>query len=121
MPAIPKYRPALTEDQISHIIALCEMFPSSQSKEILSSLAPFKTKISIGAKTPSHVSAPKQSLFDAMGLTDVNPPALYKVWSENPEFPFTKRDMEAINTYRYANDLMSPEEEKEYESNTSIG
>lgn len=138
-----KYRPVLTESQISHICRLCRLDSSKESISILSALASFEYKIKMGAITPAYVGEQKQSLEDQLGFNDSSPPdgetqlsetlitsanhnsrisehdseALYQKWLESPD-GFSISELKAVQFYRYSNGKMLPHEERKYESET---
>lgn len=125
-PSNHKYRPVLTQDQITHILSLCRKDMSDASIQLMSVLAPFEYKIRNQAITPAYTQTPKESLADMMGLEptppipsirSLDPKALYEVWVNDPSFPFTPSDLRIIREYRYVNDLMTFEEERAYETN----
>lgn len=127
-----KYRPVLTQDQILHILSLCRKDMSDASINLISVIAPFEYKIRNQAIKPAYNPTGRESLADMMGLSPTppipsikqshsnDPKALYAVWLNDPTFPFTPSDLKIIKEYRYVNDLMTPEEEQEFESNHSI-
>jgi len=134
---IPKYRPVLTSQQITHILSLCKSNLSDESVSVIASLSVFEHKIRNEVITPAYISAPKPNLFDSMGLNplaeipsirskeskenrELRKSALYSVWSksENQSLrdEMTIEDLRLIQEYRYENNLMSKEEETQFEA-----
>ena len=123
-----KYRPVLTENQISHVIQLCRTNPSNASRSILSTLSLFEYKIKYGAITPAYT-------IDSESDPDLNSDILSK--SSPPSLGYSKQDKlsiyekwklldfdESLNStefkilqeYLYESDLMTTEEEQDYEN-----
>lgn len=134
---IPKYRPVLTAAQITHILSLCKSDLSDMSVSVIASLSVFEYKIRNEVITPAYTQTPKPNLFDSMGLNPMNTfpdvktkiikenrelrkSALYAVWSkpENQSLrdEMTIEDLKLVQEYRYENNLMSKEEETQFEA-----
>lgn len=146
---IAKYRPSVTGEQITHIIRLAKLDMSTESIELIKTLAPFEAKILAGAMLPAHLSTPRQSLEDSLGMTIVDSLGkkiaiptkgsvnLIEVKGDKVAYnlscynkyklactvdrleDITPDIMEAAKEHMYVNDLMTPEEEAEYERNES--
>lgn len=141
-----KYRPVLTESQISHICSLCRLDSSKESLIVLSALASFEYKIKMGAVAPAYAGASqKESLSSSLGFDSQSEPAeaevsgllitashsshsadklsnhdseaLYQRWLESPD-GFSISELKAIQFYRYRNGKMLPHEERKYEAET---
>jgi hypothetical protein len=169
-----KYRPVLTEQQISYILAITkkdivQCSTSSVGYTVLASLAPFQAKIAAKAisaayaiQAPLSAAEKQQQLLDSLGgsnpastvastvantvNTAISTPTLantatpsyaieellveeyaskedywaacyYKLTDDaNGIAGCTLREIEAANEYRYINDMMSPEEEANWEN-----
>ena len=145
-----KYRPSLTEEQLLHIVTLakCENPLSLTSIQLVSQLAPYVAKIEAGSLVPSYVPSQHkpvsktQSILESLGH-DCTPETeeekfqaslvkedlwelAYEKYKENPS-SCTSLELTYAQEHRYLNDLMSPEEVKEWERkefakhNDSIG
>lgn len=65
---IKKYRPSLTEPQITHIITLCKYNCNDKdSVSIIRTLAPFLSKIENRAMKASFTTSPKLDTMDMIG------------------------------------------------------
>lgn len=137
-----KYRPTLTADQITHIINLCksESPLSNTSMAIMGVLAPFKAKIDLNTITPAYTTSPRETLEESLGLTLTNEEqeALYKEITMPPEWPdsidkeafwlhcynkykdspdtCTEEEKHGAYEHMYLNDLMTPEQIKNFEA-----
>lgn len=115
-----KFRPSLTAGQIEHIIHILstagENSPLNQS--CLKSLRMFSLKAQHGIVSPSHLALGRESLESSLGFTTSEPVTtvelLYKVWQSHPT-TLTSAQLQQVQSYRYQNNLMSPEEEQEYD------
>lgn len=115
-----KFRPSLTAGQIEHIIHILstagENSPLNQS--CLKSLRMFSLKAQHGIVSPSHLSLGRESLESSLGFTTSEPVTtvelLYKVWQTHPT-TLTPAQLQQVQSYRYQNNLMSPEEEQDYD------
>lgn len=119
-----KFRPVLTSQQITHLISLCKKDLSNESLSCLSILLPFEHKISNSLITPAYTTQIKSSKIDELGFstpttkTDLDVGSLHTKYLECGEdiSQFSLTEIKAIQLYRYENDLMTPEQEKEYEA-----
>jgi hypothetical protein len=114
-----KYRPYFTLPELGVLISSLEK--TGDSLPLLVYLRNFRDKISVGAVQSQITLAP--SMASKLGLDD-SPVGTnhqfarklaYKKWIENPS-RLSVYELESAQAYRYENDLMSPEEEKEYET-----
>ena len=127
-----KFRPYFTIEELDETIRCVSI--SSQNLHLLHYLRSFGDKISLGKISPNLSLAPaKPSFADSLELsepnskqkpTPTNPSnetlrqAAYIKWSINPE-TCTITELALVQTYRFENDLMSPEEETEFLSTLS--
>lgn len=122
-PNISKYRPVLTHEQINHLISLCKADMSPQSVRCISVLSPYEYKIQNLAVTPSHTLT-RKSIEEQTGLhskpNDYDINHLLGVWKADPS-KLSTIELMRVYDYRYMNDLMTPEEEKEYENSLVTG
>ena len=116
-----KFRPSLTAGQIEHIIHILstagENSPLNQST--LRALRMFSLKAQHGIVSPSHLALGRESLESSLGFTTSTEPVttvelLYRVWQSHPT-TLTPTQLQQVQSYRYQNNLMSPEEEQEYD------
>lgn len=117
-----KFRPSLTAGQIEHIIHILstagENSPLNQS--CLKSLRMFSLKAQHGIVSPSHLALGRESLEASLGFSQDAPAKtttvelLYQVWQTHPT-TLTPAQLHQVQSYRYQNNLMSPEEEQEYD------
>lgn len=109
MPVI-KFRPSLSLNEIQHIIASLGD-GSPQSTAIIASLNKMVLKAKHGIITPSHATTtPEESL----GFTE-SIHTLLDIWQSNPTL-LTQSQLLVVQHHRYTHDMMTPQEEKEYES-----
>lgn len=112
-----KYRPYLTESELSEILGALKSSPSPSRMSLITYLDNYLTDISRGTRLPNHIA--KLSFTDTLALE--NPPdtsdqdsKLYQTWLINPS-SLSPKQLSIVLNYRYLNDLMSPEEETSYE------
>lgn len=120
-----KFRPYFTIEELEETIRCVSI--SSNNLHLLHYLRSFRDKISLGKISPNLSLAPaKKSFTDSLELSDstsASKPqivsnetlrqAAYIKWSINPE-TCTITELSLVQTYRFENDLMSPEEEAEF-------
>ena len=107
-----KYRPSLTIDEIQFIIDQINWPEHPNHGDLFRKLEIFTLKAKHGITKASHVSAGKPSLEAQLGLaTDDSIETLLKV----PKDLLSVRQLAKVQHHRYLNDLMTPEEESEYE------
>ena len=112
-----KFRPSLTLDEINRILSLLD---PAADRAIITQLNKFRLKAIHGIATPSHVVVPRQSLEDSLGFgsstaaTEQSAEQLYTIWLDHPQ-TLSQNQLVKVHHYRYTNDLMSPEEESNYE------
>ena len=126
-----KFRPVLSAHQIATIIALAKQefikSSSADARSILQTLSPFAAKIENYAIFPAYVATPAPTKIDELGFNE--PTANQLTPAQKRESLYNQfmqsganhenlslSELETINLYRYENDLMSPEEEAEYEA-----
>ncbi len=122
---VEKYRPCLTGDQISHILALCKKDLSQQSLLVISVLAPFQAKIDFSGVAPAYSANARRSLEDSLGMNNTGDSSTpierrkiaYEKWCQNPD-SCSMDELERANTYRRDNNLMTPEEEAQFDAET---
>lgn len=118
-----KYRPYLTVQQIRYFLGLAESDTRSETEALrlrsVRELKLFLTRFDLGALQPASISAPRPTVMDKLGLEVASPAELressYELWRMNPEL-CTSEQLRLAKLYMYENDLMSPEEEAEYEA-----
>lgn len=117
-----KFRPSLTLPQIKYLIsALTTATPHHRFQALHdSTLAILRTldfKASEGITTPAYTAAPRETTEEKLGLQDPAEikRAAYEKFLQHPELCSAK-ELRLAATHRYENDLMSPEEEEEFEN-----
>jgi len=119
----PKYRPSLAANEIHYIISLCEADKTqpAMAHELLAKLKLFVAKMKLGIVNPAFSSSSQVhiTLEDQLGFVDpaAKRKAAYEKWKVDP-YLCNKQEFAMAETYRYENDLMTPEEEEDYEART---
>lgn len=132
----PKFRPVLSEDDLRTLYSSC---PEGSTKQYL---RVFLTKIGVGLVTPGYIptgtrenhltnslgfsqdelqnirvgTSPNETA-DAPDLTDCG--VLLDLYQSDP-LSLTVAQLERVHSHRYAENLMSPEEEKDYEQKLGL-
>lgn len=139
------YRPSLDADTIKYLSQLATREFATNNHPLalraIGKLAPFVAKIEAGAVKPSHTYTPKVSVLEQLGVdtedsntlatsndscsqTAYTPEEAYKLWREaitNNDFSLLNIDLIAqAKDYAYLNDLLTTEEEEEYERSLNI-
>jgi hypothetical protein len=122
-----KYRPYLTSSELSEIIRCVKT--SSHNKVLISYLESFSLKINHGVISPQISTLP--TVAESLGLDSpssssneflVSEPrsklGCFLRWKIQPHL-LSPDELSKAHLYRYENDLMTPEEETEYEANNS--
>lgn len=123
-----KFRPSLSAQQISHIIGCLEhhanpLQSSPHNVECLKLLRVFELKAKHGIVSPSHVATGRPDIVDSLGFGELeeykdNMKPLLDVYASNPT-ALSAKQLEKVQLHRYTSNLMTPEEEAEYENSTS--
>lgn len=81
-------------------------------------------KATAGVTQPAHTKTPKVTLAEKLELYEQGSPEapgfdeqrakLYVMWLESPD-SITQEQLKQVQAYRYTENLMTPEEEEEYE------
>lgn len=115
-----KYRPYFRATQVDELIRCLKI--SSPDIELLRYLETFRAKISFDAisktiQTPRATISDRLELSGKMVIIDVGPSKqnCYDRWLAFPEH-LTLAELEKAHMHRYENDLMTPEEEADFES-----
>jgi hypothetical protein len=124
MSSTQKFRPYLTQQQLHYFLQLCQSDNSAATETIrvrtIKELKLFITKYELGAVAPAYTasSTPRLSMADRLGLDTEDPiqkrEAAYATWSANPAL-CTAEEVKLATLYRYENNLMTTDEEYEYE------
>lgn len=115
-----KFRPSLTLQEINYILDAISL-EQTESKQYLresvrGKLQIFSLKAKHGLVSAAYSAAPRVDIADALGDSPVERrEASYQLWKSNPNL-CTPEQLQQAATYRYENNLMSPEEEQEFES-----
>lgn len=130
---ITKYRPVLTATQILHILTLAKSeYPLTQdSMNLIVSLSPFAAKIDNAGIQAAYVTTPRKdtSSLEALGAAPSIPATqvlgvnkeeyweqCYQLYISNPT-ACSLAQINAAKEHMYLNELLSPEEVAEFESN----
>lgn len=119
-----KYRPYLTATEIQEISLSLKQSPTPARLHIAQYLERFIIEINHGIRQESYIPKPKPTLSQELGfeplptnegLADVGLIA-YKFYQEHGAASCTPKQLQDALSYMYLNDLMSPDQEKEYEN-----
>lgn len=117
---ITKYRPYFTAEELSEIILCLKSNPTPRRLQLIRYLESFRLKIDHGVINAAHTSAP--DISERLGFAELpaQSPAIigeaaYQKQLVNPK-SCTPHEINAALQHRYTNNLMSAEEEKEYET-----
>lgn len=113
-----KYRPYFTAPELSEIIASLKENPTPNRLAISRYLESFNLKITHGVISASHTLEPsiEQKLgFSESPKDEMTEEQLYRIWQATPTL-LNPSEIAKVLDYRYRNNLMTPEEEKAYES-----
>jgi len=115
-----KFRPYLTLQQIKYFIQLAEADNRAETEplrlRVLRELKLFVAKNDLGLVRPALVVTEKKTMEDKLGLgATTTREEAYNLWRANPDL-CTPQQLQQAKLYRYENDLMSPAEEAQYES-----
>lgn len=117
-----KFRPYFTAPELQEIISCLKSHPSTRRLQIAQYLEGFLLKINHGIVSVAHTTRP--SIEQKLGFAPIPAPhnltgeAAYQKWLISP-LTATPKEIEEAQNWRYLNDLMSPEEEKEYENGST--
>lgn len=117
-----KFRPSLSAQQITTLVDILSTYP--EHTELCKVFRVFKLKADHGIVTPSHVSIGRPSIEQSLGFSDDTTPdasieVLLQMYEANPSI-LSRTQMDKVEKHRYVNDLMTPEEESQYESSTGV-
>lgn len=137
--ATSKYRPSLTAELIEHLIVLAtkdltsfEAINTTESRNALAVLAPFKAKIQNAGIVPAYTisSTPRPTLADSLGMTTSQPLSTGESKEEYWERCYQKyltapltctyADLQAAYEHMYLNSLFTPEQLIAFESGTLL-
>jgi len=122
-----KLRPYLTIDQIQYLVSLLEKdtaeTASNQYKnKLLASLKLPLAKLSLGITRGAYKTNPRETIASKLGIEDesiLTPAqqreAAYLTWQSNPLL-CTAEQIKMAQLHRYENNMMTTQEETEYES-----
>ena len=121
-----KYRPYLTPQELDIIIS--SLKSTSSNVSLIRYMEDFAFKISRDSIKPNLTLKPTLTESLELGLESrMSKPTLHQLkvesyakWLNNPA-KCNASDIARVHMYRYENDLMSPEEESEYESKIDKG
>ncbi len=122
-----KYRPVLTASQIAYLLSRCKQLDQLSNPIALAcigTLSVFQTKIQNEAVNAAYAVSPTISKLDSLGFSDTHPEEKSKkptdetiaTWLEIDSCNLSLQQLEWLQDYRYRNDLMSQEEEADFEA-----
>ena len=122
--ATPKYRPYFTGPELAEVQRALKLV--SLNVELIRYLETFSLKIASGIQEPNITLKP--TISERLGMSDRLPSlnlselklAAYNKWLDSPQ-KCTPQEIARTLMFRYENDLMSEEEEREYESKIERG
>jgi hypothetical protein len=119
-----KYRPYLTPSEIQEISLALKQSPTPARLHIAQYLERFILEINHGIRESSYTPKPRPTLSQELGFDPPTPNDLsdigkvaYKFYQEHGPESCTPKQLQDALSYMYLNDLMTPEQEKEYENN----
>ena len=117
-PAI-KFRPTLSAPEIEYLLNLLSKQTDPTAAEITTTLNKFYLKAKHGIIGASHVSTSRPSLESSLGFApDPSIENLLEIYNSNQRL-LNPTQLQKVQNHRYMNDLMSPDEEYQYEQSTS--
>ena len=134
---ITKYRPSFTEAQMDTIMTLCNRVLSDikqgetqkpfnlECLTIIGILTPLKAKILANVRTPDYIATPRETLAERLGFeteipidTSISKEAYweqcYNKYINTPD-SCNLQDIKAAKEHMYINNLMTPEQEAQFE------
>lgn len=124
MPAPPKFRPYFTSAELSEVISALKSNPTPTRMPLIRYLEGFAIEIERGIRDANYKPTPtkRQAFIESLELEDSSskldklyPYEIYNRWLANPNLS-SPAELAIIQQYRYECDLMSIDEEAEYES-----
>ena len=126
-----KFRPYLTADELQEILICLKTHPTPARLSIVRYLESFNLKIKHGLVSSAHTLQPSQAEklgFHELTISTPSPAqdinlkgeAAFKKWQKSPE-SCTPKEIEESLDWRYRNNLMSQQEEQEYEQAQIFG
>jgi hypothetical protein len=124
-----KYRPYFTLPELHEIITALKSQPTPNRMTLIKYLEKYCLEITHSVREESYTANPRKTLSQRLELDDpsdiptisiipqpiqITGEAAYQKQLINP-LHCTPKEIEAAMEYRYLNDLMSPDEEKQYE------
>lgn len=127
---IQKYRPCLTTRQIQHILSLCKNDLTLESLSVIKVLSPFQSKIENCSLTPAYSIEKNSSVLASFGSqnTGIENSSLtpnekreraYKKWLCHPD-SCSVYELELVQTHRFTSNLMSAEEQEQFERENNL-
>lgn len=111
-----KYRPSLTIQEINFLLSTVRWSDHPEQAQLCRKLEVFTLKATHGITQPSHIATGRPSLESSLGFeTDAAIETLLAHYAINPS-RLSKAQLARVTQHRYLNDMMSPEEEIDYES-----
>jgi hypothetical protein len=114
-----KFRPSMSLAEINYILSLAELDDRETTQNIRRAVQNkfkiFTTKISLKMTRPGYIAEPRERTEDILDDGADKRARLFRLWQEDPSL-VTESQMKQIQLYRYENDLMTPEEEEEFEN-----
>lgn len=119
-----KYRPYFTLPELEEIAAALKQSPSPRRLQIAAYLEKFIIEIKHGVRKANHTLQPtmieKLELETPVPLDhEITGEAAYQKWIINPS-KCTAHEVEEALAWAYTNELMSPQQEAEYEEQKGL-
>lgn len=112
-----KYRPYFSSEELAELILCLKQNPSPKRLGIIKYLESFNIKIThgiIGASATVALSLAEKLDLVQEESSELADEILYNTWKLAPE-NLNPRQIESVMEYRYSHDLMSPQQDQEYE------
>lgn len=127
MAAKKYFRPYLTLEQIEYLIKVLQSAPTSPIQyAVLTNLQTLHYKAAVGVTNSAYETTPRQTMLDRLTAQPAQPgkfadtrKALYQLWIDSP-ISLTPEQVQQVDEYRYAEDLMSEEEIAEFEKSLGL-
>ena len=114
-----KYRPYFTAEELKEISISLKLSATPARLSIAQYIERFIIQIDHGVRQEAYEAKPKPTISEQLGFDTPSPLneglIAYKFFTENGRESCTPNVLKEALDYAYLNDLMSPEQEKEYE------
>lgn len=122
-----KYRPYFTISELQTITDCLKSHPTPTRLSLVQYLERFLLEINHGVRKESYIPTPTPTISQKLGFEDTPIPVSTSLTGEMAHQKHlidpthcTPKEIEAAMEYRYTNDLMSKDEENEYEKSLGL-